>query len=135
MCGERDTFRAHAPRLLGTPQCSLRKQARARPKAVSVTMESMSWMPIDHDDYQQQLWALPEDQRDLMMGWSPGYVANRLGVSRVAIHQAIGRGKLKAYRIHRDGTHIAIIIPERSVAEYENSETRAKHTPKKYRQA
>lgn len=95
----------------------------------------MSWKQLDFDEYQEKLWSLPAEQRDLLDGWSPGYVAARLGITRSAVHAAVRRGKLEGYRLTKDDKLCAIIIPERSLAEYENSETRARHTPRIYRTA
>ena len=93
----------------------------------------MAMIKLTMEEYHRKLHSLPADQQDLVNGWSPGFVAVRLGISRSAVGQAIRRDRLKAYRIMRNGRMVATIIPEASVREYENSETRAKHTPKEYR--
>lgn len=90
----------------------------------------MGYKHVTIDEYQEELWALPESKRDLVNGWSPGYVAARLGITRQAVHNAITRGRLNAYRISESGSPgsplRSIIIPEESVRAYENSEQRAK---------
>lgn len=95
----------------------------------------MSWIEIPIDDYHKKLAALPAEHRGVLDGWSPGHVAARLQVSRSALHQAVKRGALKGYRLTREGKMVALIIPEQSVRDYENSDTRAKFTPKIYRTA
>lgn len=93
----------------------------------------MASIKITADDYNRKLLALPADQRDDVAGWSPGFVAARLGVTRQAVYDAMKRDRLSAFRIYRDDRCVAIIIPESSVRAYETSETRAKFTPKEYR--
>jgi hypothetical protein len=52
-------------------------------------------------------------------GWSPGFVARLLGISRQGVYNAIERGTLTAYYIHDEsGTVQAVVIPEASVREY-----------------
>lgn len=99
------------------------------------TISPMAWNPMNVNEYHQKLQALPADQKDLLDGWSPGHVAARLGITRSAVHQAVRRNKMTGYRLTRNGKLVAIIIPERSIREYENSETRAKFTPRQYRTA
>lgn len=95
----------------------------------------MAWIKTTMDEFNRKLWSLPADQQYLVNGWSPGYVSARLGVTRSAVHGAIRRDKMNAYRIlGDDGKLAAIIIPEASVREYENSETRRKHTPLEFRE-
>lgn len=61
----------------------------------------------------------------LYNGMSPGGVANQLGISRQAVHRAIHRGELDAWRVlnDRDGTLIAICILDDSLAKYKAART------------
>lgn len=93
----------------------------------------MSWTETTMEAYNEALASLPAGRRPTMAGWSPGYVAARLGITRQAVYAAINRNKLDAFRITRDGKMVAVIIAEASVLRYESSETRQKHTPKEYR--
>lgn len=97
----------------------------------------MAYKHVTIEQYQKELWALPDDQKDLVNGWSPGFVAARLGITRQAVYQAIKRDKLHAYRISETGKPqsrlLSLIITEASVREWQNSETRYKHTPKELR--
>lgn len=93
----------------------------------------MSWTETTMEAYNEALASLPADRRPSMAGWSPGYVAARLGITRQAVYSAVKRNKLDAFRITRDGTMVAVIITEASVLHYESSETRHKFTPKEYR--
>jgi hypothetical protein len=52
-------------------------------------------------------------------GWSPGFVAKLLGISRQAVHNAIDHGTLRAFYIHDDAGEVtSIIISEASVRAY-----------------
>lgn len=93
----------------------------------------MAWTPLHISEYVQELERLPADQKILLEGWPPAEVARMLGISRSAVSQAISRGKLKGYQIVHGGKTLMRIIPEKSVIDYENSEVRHTHTPKKYR--
>lgn len=95
----------------------------------------MTWETHDIDEFHRKLHSAPPAERDLFLGLSPGGAAARLGVSRNAIYQAVKRGTLKGFALTQDGKMVARIIPDRSLTEYENSDTRAKHTPKMYRTA
>lgn len=58
--------------------------------------------------------------RKLVDGWSPGFVAHALCMSRQAVHVAVDRGTLTAYYVTDDetGDLAAIIITEASVNAY-----------------
>lgn len=59
-------------------------------------------------------------ERERVNGPSPGGLAGKLGMSRQAIHSAIGRGTLDAVRIiDRQGNLRAIVIPEASARQFE----------------
>lgn len=54
-----------------------------------------------------------------MNGVSPGSAGAQLGISRHAVHRAITRGTLEAFRIvHPDGKLMAILIPQRAIDAY-----------------
>jgi predicted DNA-binding protein (UPF0251 family) len=55
---------------------------------------------------------------DDVVGYSPGFVAARLGISRQGVHNAIVRGRLKAFKLVRDSQVKAIIIPAAEVERY-----------------
>jgi hypothetical protein len=54
---------------------------------------------------------------ELLGGFSPGYVAGALGISRQAVHKAIHRGDLDAVMImgDEDGKLKVFLIPEDSM--------------------
>lgn len=53
---------------------------------------------------------------ELLGGFSPGYAAARLGISRQAVHKAIHRGDLDAVIVNGDdGKLVAFLIPETSI--------------------
>lgn len=95
----------------------------------------MTWEKHDIDEFHRKLHSAPPAERDLFLGLSPGGAAARLGISRPAVHQAVKRGSLKGFALTKNGKLVAKIIPDRSLTEYENSATRAKHTPRIYRTA
>ena len=55
-------------------------------------------------------------QRAKLLGWSPGYAASYLGITRQAVHKAIHRGDLDALIINDDeGKLAAFMIPDESL--------------------
>jgi len=54
-------------------------------------------------------------------GKSPGGVASDLGISRQAVHDAIKRDRMSAWRLTRDGKLVAILIPDHEVDYYRNT--------------
>jgi len=76
------------------------------------------WIDSDISDYEtRRLHGQPLFDE---AGLSPGAVANKLGISRQAVHDAINRGKLKAIRIlePHNNNLLAILIPHSEFLRY-----------------
>lgn len=78
----------------------------------------MSYRVMDFDRYGKLIDSTPADSMDDVVGYSPGFVAARLGISRQGVHNAIVRGRLKAFKLVRDSQVKAIIIPAAEVERY-----------------
>lgn len=66
-----------------------------------------------------KLWeATPADRLDDVSGFSPGYVSVALGITRQGVHNAIVRGRMKAFKIVREASVVAIIIPASEIERY-----------------
>jgi len=74
--------------------------------------------------YNEAFQALPADKKDTMNGYSPGGVAGRLGITRQAVHNAIKRDKLHAYKLTHNGKMVAIIVPDSEVDHYRRNHLR-----------
>lgn len=68
--------------------------------------------------YSEAIKATPADRLSSINGASPGGVAAKLGITRQAVHDAIKRGSLHAYKLVREGRVVAIIIPDDDVQHY-----------------
>ena len=64
--------------------------------------------------------AIANGRAESVLGYSPGYVATLLGITRQAVHAAIERGDLTAHFVHDDttGSLCSIYVTDASVAEY-----------------
>jgi len=71
-------------------------------------------------EWVQKREALSQDEADkLYNGTSPGGVAAALGVSRQAVHDAINRDRIDAWRLVDDhGRLLSILIPNEAVDHY-----------------
>ena len=68
----------------------------------------------------EKLTAESEHERaKLLGGYSPGYVAAKLGISRQAVHKAIHRGDLDAIIVNGDDGHLrAFLVPDESIERF-----------------
>lgn len=87
-----------------------------------LTMQRTGRIDIDWHAYERLLTRAREkgvEAYSNVNGWSPGFVACLLGVSRQAVHDAIQRGGLTAYRITAaDGELVGIVVTEASARAY-----------------
>ena len=74
-------------------------------------MEMSEWVQKVHS-------APSEAAAKAFNGRSPGGVASYLGISRQAVHDAIKRDRMNAWRLTRDGKLTAILIPDHEVEYY-----------------
>lgn len=79
----------------------------------------MAYRVMDFGRYVKLWESTPADRLDEVSGFSPGYVAARLGISRQAVHMAINRGRMKAFKIVREASLVAIIIPAAEIERYQ----------------
>jgi hypothetical protein len=78
----------------------------------------MAYTVMSFDKYGKLLEATPADRRDQVVGFSPGFVAVELGITRQGVHNAIVRGRIKAFKLVRDSKVKAIIIPASEIDRY-----------------
>lgn len=88
----------------------------------------MAWIEYEQDEF-YRLYL--EEELDYVPGPSPGGAAGKLKITRQAVHKAIEKDRLDAYRVTRDGDLLAIYVTEESIDAYSESETRWKYMPKK----
>lgn len=79
----------------------------------------MAYTEITMQEFAENQTHLADSYSESMNGVSPGSAAAQFGVSRYAVHKAIERGTLEAFRIiHPDGKLMAILIPQRAIDAY-----------------
>lgn len=78
----------------------------------------MAWKRIKYSKWVEGIESSPNPEN--FNGDSPGTVASELEISRQAVHQAIRRGDLDAWRVERDktGELVAIYVTPESVRRY-----------------
>lgn len=69
-------------------------------------------------DYSELVAATPADRLSEVNGPSPGGAAAELGITRQAVHRAIKRDALQAYKLSNHGKTVAIIVPSASIENY-----------------
>jgi hypothetical protein len=81
----------------------------------------MAWHTVTQSEFLEHEAQHSADPLTTLNGWSPGWVAARLGVTRQALHNAIRRNTLSATRVLDDhsGKLLAIYIPQREIDHYE----------------
>lgn len=79
----------------------------------------MAYKIVTFEEFTQNQFDLADDYARTMNGWSPGGAAAELGLGRHAIHMAINRNLLEAFRVERtEGRLMAIFIPQRAIDAY-----------------
>lgn len=78
----------------------------------------MAYRVMDFERYGKLMDSTPADCLDDVVGFSPGFVAARLGITRQGVHNAIVRGRMKAFKLVRNSQVKAIIIPAAEIERY-----------------
>lgn len=68
--------------------------------------------------YSELLTSTPADRVCEVNGVSPGGAAARLGITRQGLHNAIVRGHIKVFKLLRDSSLVAIIVPDAEIERY-----------------
>lgn len=79
---------------------------------------------MEMDDWLHKMQSVPEGKTCNYLGSSPGGVAALFGISRQAVHDAINRDRMDAWRLTRDGRLVAILIPDAEVENYRRQHLR-----------
>lgn len=79
----------------------------------------MAYTIVSFEEFTQNQYEHADDYELTMNGFSPGYASEYLGIGRHAVHKAIARGCLEAFRVERvEGKLMAIFIPQRALDAY-----------------
>lgn len=79
----------------------------------------MAYTEITVQQFAENQTHLADSYSESMNGVSPGSAGAQLGIGRPAVHMAIERGTLEAFRVLRpDGGLMAILIPQRAIDAY-----------------
>lgn len=73
---------------------------------------------MDIEDWVHKIQSTPSGKTTDYLGMSPGGVAAVLRISRQAVHDAINRDRMDAWRLTREGKLVAILIPDHDVENY-----------------
>lgn len=79
---------------------------------------------MELEDWVHKMQSTPSGKATRYLGMSPGGVAAVLSISRQAVHDAINRDRMDAWRLTRDGKLIAILIPDSDVDNYRRNHLR-----------
>lgn len=84
----------------------------------------MAMIHLTHESWQKLIQSTPADRVVDLLGLSPGGVSQELGITRQAVHLAIHRDTLDAYRVTKNGKLVSINVPLSEIDRYRRNHLR-----------